>query len=131
MRYYHGVVHKDAGSACGVHFPDLPGCVSAADDLESIVAEASDAVSLYFEGTDREVVPRSMEAIRHEAAAELAEGALIVLVPCTGAPTTPVRVNISVDGATLAAIDVAAETGKLTRVLSWRKRLATRLRGGE
>jgi predicted RNase H-like HicB family nuclease len=115
VRYYHGVVHKDEDSAYGVHFPDLPGCFSAADDLDSVVAEASDAVSLYFEDGDREIVPRSMDAIRQEASDDLAAGAFIVLVPYIGAPTAPVRVNISVDGATLAAIDLAAKTRKLTR----------------
>jgi hypothetical protein len=33
MKYFYAVVHKDEGSAFGVHFPDLPGCFSAADDL--------------------------------------------------------------------------------------------------
>jgi predicted RNase H-like HicB family nuclease len=37
MQYYHGVVHKDVDSAFGVSFPDLKGCFSAADDLESVV----------------------------------------------------------------------------------------------
>jgi predicted RNase H-like HicB family nuclease len=115
MRYYHGVVHKDADSAWGVHFPDLPGCFSAADDLDSVVSEASDAISLYFEDASLEIVPRSMDAIRREVADDLAAGAFIVLVPYIGAPTAPVRVNISVDGATLAAIDVAAKSRKVTR----------------
>ena len=47
MRYYHAVVHKDEGSAFGVHFPDLPGCFSAADEIEDVIPNATEALSLW------------------------------------------------------------------------------------
>jgi hypothetical protein len=31
MRYYVGLLHKDADSDYGVSFPDFPGCITAGD----------------------------------------------------------------------------------------------------
>lgn len=115
IKYYHGIVHKDEDSAFGVTFPDLEGCFSAADDLESVVREASDAVSLYFENSDRVIEPSSIETIRDLAKEELANGAFLILVPYIAASNTPTRINISLDSGILAAIDTAASARKLTR----------------
>ena len=46
MRYYIAVVHKDPDSAFGVHFPDVPGVYSAADDMDYVVANAAEALAL-------------------------------------------------------------------------------------
>jgi predicted RNase H-like HicB family nuclease len=115
MRYYHAVVHKDEGSAFGVHFPDLPGCFSAADVMEDIIPNATEALALWFEDEDACVAPRTVEAVRAEAAADLAEGAFLVMVPWIGRSSGPARVNISLDRSMLAAIDSAAGLRKLTR----------------
>ncbi len=45
MSTYIGFVAKDADSAYGIVFPDAPGCFSAADDLDSVFAMASEALS--------------------------------------------------------------------------------------
>ena len=74
MIVYHAVVHKDEDSAWGVHFPDLPGCFSAADDLADVQANASAAVMLYLEG-EKAPEPSAIEKIRDMAADDLAEGA--------------------------------------------------------
>lgn len=54
----------------GVSFPDLPGCVSAGDDLDDAVAQAEEALSLHLEGMveDGEAFPRarSMTDIDHD-----------------------------------------------------------------
>ena len=115
MRYFHGIVHKDEDSAFGVSFPDLAGCFSAADNLESVVREATDAVSLYFENNDRVIEPSSIEVIRERAKEDLASGAFLILVPYIAASNTPTRINISLDSGILAAIDTAASARKLTR----------------
>ncbi len=44
MKYFYAVVNKDEGSAYGVHFPDLPGCFSAADDPNDVVPNAIEAM---------------------------------------------------------------------------------------
>ena len=54
MNTYFALVHKDAGSAYGISFPDLPGCFSAADEDAEVVLD------IYFffivEGVGRRVV---------------------------------------------------------------------------
>lgn len=114
MRYYHAVVHKDEDSAFGVEFPDLPGCFSAADEMEDVVPNAVEALSLWFEDSE-EVVPSRVEAVRTAATADLASGAFLVAVPWIGRNSRPARVNISLDRAMLQAIDAAAATRRLTR----------------
>jgi predicted RNase H-like HicB family nuclease len=114
MRYYHAVVHKDEDSAFGVQFPDLPGCFSAADDIEDVIPNAVEALSLWFEDAE-DIEPRSVETIRVDAAADLAEGAFLVMVPWIGRNSKPARVNISLDRGMLDAIDAAAAMRRLTR----------------
>ncbi len=114
MHYYHAVVHKEEGSAYGVHFPDLPGCFSAADEIGDVIPNAIEALSLWFEDADL-VPPTSVETIRAQAAEDLAEGAFLVMVPWIGRNSKPARVNISVDRAMLDAIDSAAAMRRLTR----------------
>ena len=114
MRYYHALVHKDDDSAYGVEFPDLPGCFSAADEVEDVTPNAIEALSLWFEDQD-EVDPSSVERVRAAVAEDLADGAFLVMVPWIGRNTRPTRVNISIDKAMLTAIDSAAATRRLTR----------------
>lgn len=114
MRYYHALVHKDEDSAFGVEFPDLPGCFSAADEIENVIPNAIEALSLWFEDQD-EIAPSPVEKVRAAAAADLAEGAFLVMVPWIGRNSKPARVNISLDRAMLDAIDTAAGMRRLTR----------------
>jgi predicted RNase H-like HicB family nuclease len=114
MRHFYAVVHKDEDSAFGVQFPDLPGCFSAADELEDVVPNAVEALSLWFEDAG-EVVPSTVESVRANAANDLAKGAFLVMVPWIGRNSKPARVNISLDRAMLDAIDSAASMRRLTR----------------
>ncbi|WP_397605182.1 type II toxin-antitoxin system HicB family antitoxin [Sphingorhabdus sp.] len=114
MIVYHAVVHKDEDSAWGVHFPDLPGCFSAADDLADVQANASAAVMLYLEG-EKAPEPSAIEKIRDMAADDLAEGAFLLAVPYVYVSNRPQRINISIDRGVLDAIDAAATARKLTR----------------
>jgi predicted RNase H-like HicB family nuclease len=114
MIVYHAIVHKEEDSAWGVQFPDLPGCFSAADELDDVLANASEAVSLYLEG-ERPPKASSIESIRQSAAEDLAEGAFLLAVPFLTSNSRPTRVNISLDRGMLDAIDMAAATRKLTR----------------
>ena len=114
MKTYFAIVHKDANSAYGVTFPDLPGCFSAADDLENLVPNACEALDLWFEGAE-EIEPRDVDAIREVAAADLAEGAFMIAVPRVTRSNRSVWINVSLDRGTLEAIDMAAAARKLTR----------------
>jgi predicted RNase H-like HicB family nuclease len=116
MKYYYAVVHKDEDSSYGLHFPDLPGCYSAADSMDDIVPNALEALSLYVEGEAEETPkPSDIAAIRTLAADDLASGAFLVMVPFIGNSGKPARINISIDTAVLDAIDQAASQRKLTR----------------
>jgi predicted RNase H-like HicB family nuclease len=114
MIVYHAIVHKDEDSAWGVQFPDLPGCFSAADELDDVLANACEAVELYLEG-EKAPKPSSIEKIRASAAADLAEGAFLLAVPYVYTANRPQRINISIDRGILDAIDAAATSRKLTR----------------
>jgi predicted RNase H-like HicB family nuclease len=114
MQYFYALVHKDAGSAYGVQFPDLPGCFSAADEVEDIVPNACEALELWFDDAE-EVRPSRLDEVRTMAAADLAEGAFIVAVPRIRRLAKLVRANISLDRGMLDAIDRAATERSLTR----------------
>ena len=63
MKHYIAVVHQEGDSAWSLHFPDVDGCFSASDDLESLVANAQEALALHFEATPAPPV-RSMDVLR-------------------------------------------------------------------
>jgi predicted RNase H-like HicB family nuclease len=114
MAHYFALVHKDADSAFGIEFPDLPGCFSAADDFEDILPNALEALDLYLEDAG-EVPFSSLEVIRNRCAAELAAGAFLLPVPVLRRDTATERVNISLERGVLRAIDDAAALRRLSR----------------
>ena len=116
MTYYIALVHKETGSACGVQLPDIPGCFSAAIDMDQVVSNAAEALSLWAEDTVLPA-PRGIEGIvkDKDAAAELAGGAFLISVPLNESDTRVVSANISLERGTLKAIDAAAKRRKLTR----------------
>ena len=112
--HYVAVIDKDADSAYGVRFPDLPGCFSAADTFDEIIQNAIEALAFYFE--DRAAVPaRGIEAVRGEVAEDLAAGAVLMLIPHISDRRRSVRVNLSLDKGLLDTLDEAARTRGMTR----------------
>ena len=116
MRYYIAVVHKDQKSAYGVHFPDVPGVFSAADEIIDLVTNAAEALSLYADDADLPD-PRAIEDIRNdpEVAKDLSKGAFLVAVPHIENDARVERINVTMEAGLLRAIDAAAKTRKLTR----------------
>ena len=116
MQFYIAVVHKEEASAYGLGFPDLPGCFSAADSWDEVLAKATEALDLYFEDAEP-VTPRSIGEIRDdpEVAAALAEGAVLMPIPYVPAEGRQVRANISLDRGLLRAIDEVAARRRMTR----------------
>lgn len=80
MKTYIAVVHKGPESVYGVSFPDLPGCISAADTLGAVLPNACEALAQWFEHGD-DVAPRGMAAIRAEVAADLLKDNFLLAVP--------------------------------------------------
>ena len=116
MRYFIGIVHKDPDSAYGIEFPDAPGCFSAADDLDELLPNASEALALWFEDSPI-VEPRDLEAIRRlpETEAAMASGAFLLAVPLIALTGRTVKANLTFDAGLLNAIDVAAKSRRMTR----------------
>lgn len=116
MRHYIGVVHQDGDSAFGVHFPDVPGCFSAADQLDDLLANASEALALHLEGA---ALPqaRTLEAVREDAdvARDLKDGAFLLAVPVIRLSGRTAKANITMDAGLLAAVDATARERGLTR----------------
>ncbi|WP_428331981.1 type II toxin-antitoxin system HicB family antitoxin [Novosphingobium sp.] len=118
MQYFYAIVHKDEDSAWGVSFPDLPGCFSAADDIQDVLPNACEALSLWFEGmpeSEASAHPMRLDQVQASTAADLAAGAFIVAVPYIRNNGKVVRANISLDRGMLDAIDRAATERSLTR----------------
>ncbi|WP_373354193.1 type II toxin-antitoxin system HicB family antitoxin [Pseudoroseicyclus sp. CXY001] len=114
MKHFIAVVHQEGDSAYGLHFPDLPGCVSAADRVDDLLPKAIEALQLWFEDMPP-VSPGSMADVRRAAAEDIAAGAVLIAVPLIQSEARPVRANISLDRGMLAAIDEAARARGLTR----------------
>jgi len=116
MRYYIGVVHQDGDSAYGVHFPDVPGCFSAADEMDDLLTNASEALSLHLEDTPLPY-PRTLDAVRldEDVKRDLAEGAFLLAVPFIQLSGRTTKANITMDAGLLAAIDHTAKERGLTR----------------
>ena len=83
MKTYYALVHKDAGSAYGITFPDLPGCFGASDDEVDISEAAQSALVLYAQDCVSLPQPRSIPELQADRAikADLADGAVLLAVP--------------------------------------------------
>ncbi|KJC53021.1 hypothetical protein UP09_00700 [Bradyrhizobium sp. LTSP885] len=55
MAHYVAII-EDTGPdyAVGVWFPDLPGCISAGDDVDGALRNAPEALELYAEGIEQD-----------------------------------------------------------------------------
>lgn len=116
MKTYLAVVDKEADSAYGLWFPDVPGCFSAADDEDDILKNAIEALLLHLEDQPRPDARPVHEVARDpEVAKALAAGAYLLAVPLVTAKNRVVRVNVSLDKGTVEAIDAAAEQRGMTR----------------
>jgi predicted RNase H-like HicB family nuclease len=78
---YVAIVHKDSNSSYGIHFPDVPGCHSAADCVCEIARNARAALALHFEDGEA-IKPRSLDEIRAsgDADEDLANGAELIVI---------------------------------------------------
>ena len=116
MREYIAVIHQDEGSAYGAHFPDIPGCYSAADDLADLKKNCQEALALFFEGSAAPEA-RSLAEIKAdpEVKKDLADGAFLFSVPVISFAGRVKAANITMDAGLLNAIDQVAKSRGLTR----------------
>jgi len=116
MRSYIAIVSKEAGSAWGVHFPDLPGCTSAGKSMEEAVVNAGKALRLWAE--DEADLPNatSLDALRKrsDVQEDLASGGMAVYVPLIVAERKR-RYNVMLDPSLIEGIDHAARAAGVSR----------------
>lgn len=116
MKNYLALVEKDEDSAFGVRFPDVPGCFSAADDAEHVVANATEALQFWAE--DLPLPPPSSHksvVSRPDVRDALAGGAYLISVPLIENDTAVVRANVTFERGVLRAIDQTAKARGLSR----------------
>ena len=112
--YYVAVIDKDADSAYGVRFPEVPGCFSAADTFGEIVPNSIEALSLFFENAEA-APPQGLETVREQVADDVASGAVLMMIPFVRDRRRNVRVNLSLAKGFLDTLDEAARMRGMTR----------------
>ena len=112
--HYVAVIDKDPDSAYGIRFPEVPGCFSAADTFDEIVPNSIEALNLFFEDIEP-VPPRGLERVREEVADDIAEGAVLMMIPYVRDRKRVVRVNLSLQKGFLDTLDEAARMRGMTR----------------
>ena len=116
MLSYTAIVHKEAGTAYGISFPDLDGCFSAADASDDLLANAIQALSLYAEGEADLPKPRSLLDIMNDpdVRREVRAGAVLLAVPLI-VETKKERLNVILPSDIVAATNVLAEAAGMNR----------------
>ena len=118
MNRYIAILCKDDDSAFGLHFPDLPGCVSAGDTEEEAIANAGIARRMWLE--DAASVPAASTLAelrrRQDVIEDLEEGGVVLLIPVITAGRKQ-RLNIMLDPGIVAATDLAAKAAGVSRSL--------------
>ncbi len=120
-KYYLGIVEKDADSAYGMWFPDMPGCFPATDEFDNLPRVAAEVLRQHVEALEsngRPVpTPRSPSEVMADKDVRKAvrAGATTLLVPLLADPGRTVRVNVTVERGLLEQIDEAADARGLTR----------------
>jgi predicted RNase H-like HicB family nuclease len=112
---FAGIAERGETSGYGLYFPDLPGCVTAGETLEELVANAHEALQLHLEGmTDAGYPipdPTPIERLPHDP--EVQEvGVTLISVTLAGSPTD---VSLKLPAKLLQRIDQAAGARGLTR----------------
>jgi predicted RNase H-like HicB family nuclease len=112
------LIHEEDG-VYGASFPDFPGCTTVADDPDTILAKAAEALAFHIAGMVEDGLPlphvRALSELRRDPEfRDAAADALIALVPYDFA-TRAVRVNITLDQSLLTRIDRASEAAGKTR----------------
>ncbi len=107
MSEYIAVIHKDKDSAFGASFPDLPGCISAADTLEDLRPMITEALAFHLEGMreDGDAIPTPSSFDEIIQAEDYGDAVAVMVVKAPDEAEATVRVNITLPENTLAQID--------------------------
>ena len=111
---YVGILEKDPSSLWGVWFPDLPGCIAAAETADATVIQAAEALAQWMAliAEDGRTLPpaRTIEVLREDVdvSQALAAGHAAVVI-------RPPFDELGFDESAIKAIDSAAERRGLSR----------------
>lgn len=114
MTAYIGIFEKEPGTLWGVWFPDLPGCIAAAETSDETVAQAGEALAQWVTIAQEDgaaiPTPRTIEELRSDPdfSEALAAGHLAIVV-------RPPVDELGLDDGQLRAVDAAAERRGLSR----------------
>ncbi len=115
MAHVVALIHEEEDSIFGVSFPDFPGCVSAADNLNDAIARAAVALAAHVKSMSEKnqalPVIRTADDIRRT---ERLQEAIIAAVP-VDLPGKSVPVQITMNEHLLAALDRSARASGVTR----------------
>jgi predicted RNase H-like HicB family nuclease len=87
VKHYIAVIHKEADSAFGVSFPDVPGVIASAASLDAALADAREALAFAAEDWSSLVgtpfpLPRTLDALQGDSLfRERAMGAVVAAIP--------------------------------------------------
>lgn len=106
MANYIALMRKSAESDYSVDFPDFPGCITAGKDLDEARRFAEEALTGHIEllVEEGEIVPEpsSLETIMADPENRAAVVMVVTVPPIKG---KTVRVNVTIDEATMNVID--------------------------
>ena len=117
-RMYFMFVHDGDGKGLWCEFPDLPGCMTDGEDLESLMKNAADALESWMAGVQEKggTMPEASDAETLKEKAEACTDPVLFVVPVTGyLPSAPARINITSTVAKIAEITAFARRVRRTR----------------
>lgn len=102
-------VHKEDNSAYGATFPDLPGCFTAADDIQALPRAAQEAVEAHF-GTDNDPIPAASAPDDWANHPDYQDGGfwMLVDIDLSRVRSRAIRLNISLPENLVQRIDATA-----------------------
>lgn len=128
MTAYIGILEKEANTLWGVWFPDLPGCIAAAETADETLAQAGEALAQWLDlAREDGVAPRAARTIEdlkedREFAEALAAGHAAVVI-------RPPADELGLDETLLRAVDAAAERRGLSRTALVRELVLNQIAG--
>lgn len=112
-RYVALVHHAPKKRVYGIMFPDFPGCVSAADTFDGVIASGTEALALHVDlmHEDSDPIPKPRDLAEIKAADEdwiEWEDAVVTTIPLLKVEGKAVRINITLDKGLVKEIDAAS-----------------------